>query len=73
MTPSGTAKNCWAPVNEKRFSVAARAPGGPTSQARHIADNLGAGRGSLPDEATRKKMVELVEGLPEPELEQDAA
>ena len=36
-----------------------------TSQARHIADNLAAGRGTLPDEATRKKMVELVEGLPE--------
>ena len=35
-----------------------------TSQARHVADNLAAGRGTLPDEATRRKMVELVEGLP---------
>lgn len=35
-----------------------------TSQAKHIADNLAGGRGTLPDEATRKKMVELVEGLP---------
>lgn len=35
-----------------------------TSQARHIADNLGGGRGRLPDEATRKKMVELIEALP---------
>jgi aryl-alcohol dehydrogenase-like predicted oxidoreductase len=35
-----------------------------TSRATNMIDNLGGGRGSLPDEATRKKMVELIEGLP---------
>jgi aryl-alcohol dehydrogenase-like predicted oxidoreductase len=35
-----------------------------TSQARHMLDNLQAARGRLPDEATRRRMVELVEGLP---------
>lgn len=35
-----------------------------TSQARNMADNLGAGRGRLPDEATRKRMIELVDSLP---------
>lgn len=35
-----------------------------TSQAEHMADNLGAGRGRLPDEATRQRMVELVDALP---------
>ena len=35
-----------------------------TSQAKNMIDNLGGGRGTLPDEATRKKMVELIEGLP---------
>lgn len=36
-----------------------------TSQARHMIDNLGAARGRLPDEATRRRMIELVESLPE--------
>ena len=35
-----------------------------TSQARHMTDNLGGGRGRLPDEAMRKRMVELVDALP---------
>lgn len=35
-----------------------------TSQARHMADNLGGGRGRLPDEATRQRMIELVDALP---------
>ena len=35
-----------------------------TSRPTNMIDNLGGGRGELPDEATRKKMVELVEGLP---------
>ena len=35
-----------------------------TSQARNMADNLGAGRGRLPDEATRTRMIELVNSLP---------
>lgn len=35
-----------------------------TSRATNMIDNLGGGRGQLPDEATRKKMVELIEGLP---------
>jgi aryl-alcohol dehydrogenase-like predicted oxidoreductase len=35
-----------------------------TSQPRHMLDNLGGGRGVLPDEATRRRMVELVEALP---------
>jgi len=36
-----------------------------TSQARHMIDNLGAARGRLPDEATRRRMIELVESLPQ--------
>jgi diketogulonate reductase-like aldo/keto reductase len=32
-----------------------------TANPRHLADNLGAGRGRLPDEATRKKMAALFE------------
>lgn len=35
-----------------------------TSQAKNVIDNIGGGRGTLPDEATRKKMVEFVEALP---------
>jgi aryl-alcohol dehydrogenase-like predicted oxidoreductase len=37
-----------------------------TSQARHMVDNIGGGIGKLPDEATRKRMVELVDALPPP-------
>jgi aryl-alcohol dehydrogenase-like predicted oxidoreductase len=37
-----------------------------TSQARHMEDNIGGGIGRLPDEATRKRMVELVDSLPPP-------
>jgi aryl-alcohol dehydrogenase-like predicted oxidoreductase len=37
-----------------------------TSQARHMMDNIGGGIGKLPDEATRKRMVELVDSLPPP-------
>lgn len=35
-----------------------------TSQAKNVIDNLGAAHGSLPDEATRKKMVEFIDALP---------
>ncbi len=34
-----------------------------TSNPEHLADNMGAGYGKLPDEAGRKKMVEFVEKL----------
>ncbi|HEX6308498.1 MAG TPA: aldo/keto reductase [Longimicrobiales bacterium] len=36
-----------------------------TSQARHMADNLGGGTGRLPDEATRRRMAEFVDALPQ--------
>jgi aryl-alcohol dehydrogenase-like predicted oxidoreductase len=35
-----------------------------TSRASNLIDNLGAGRGRLPDQAQRQRMIELVEGLP---------
>jgi aryl-alcohol dehydrogenase-like predicted oxidoreductase len=35
-----------------------------TSRVANLVDNLGAGRGRLPDEAQRARMVELVESLP---------
>ena len=35
-----------------------------TSQAKNVIDNLGASRGSLPDEATRQKMVAFIDALP---------
>jgi aryl-alcohol dehydrogenase-like predicted oxidoreductase len=35
-----------------------------TSQSRHMLDNLGAARGSLPDDATRQRMIEIVDALP---------
>ncbi len=34
-----------------------------TSKVRHLLDNVTAGRGRLPDTATRKRMAELVKGL----------
>lgn len=37
-----------------------------TSQARHMADNIGAGVGRLPDDAARQRMIELVDALPPP-------
>lgn len=36
-----------------------------TSQPRHMLDNLGAAMGELPDDATRRRMIELVDSLPE--------
>jgi aryl-alcohol dehydrogenase-like predicted oxidoreductase len=36
-----------------------------TSQAMHMLDNLGGGIGRLPDDATRQRMAELVDALPE--------
>ncbi len=33
-----------------------------TASPKHLADNLGAGRGRLPDEATRKRMIDYVSG-----------
>jgi aryl-alcohol dehydrogenase-like predicted oxidoreductase len=41
--------------------VTAVIPG--TTKADHMADNLAAGRGRLPDEAMRKRMVEYFQGL----------
>jgi aryl-alcohol dehydrogenase-like predicted oxidoreductase len=35
-----------------------------TSQAKNMADNLGAAKGRLPDEAMRKRMIATVEALP---------
>jgi aryl-alcohol dehydrogenase-like predicted oxidoreductase len=35
-----------------------------TSQARHMADNMGAAVGRLPDEAMRQRMVQYVDALP---------
>jgi aryl-alcohol dehydrogenase-like predicted oxidoreductase len=35
-----------------------------TSQASHMADNIGGGIGRIPDEATRKRMAEFVDALP---------
>jgi len=35
-----------------------------TSSADHMADDIGGGIGRLPDEATRKKMTDLVDALP---------
>jgi aryl-alcohol dehydrogenase-like predicted oxidoreductase len=35
-----------------------------TSQAKHMADDLGGGTGRLPDEATRQRMAEFVDALP---------
>ena len=35
-----------------------------TSQAKNMADNLGAARGRMPDEAMRKRMIATVEALP---------
>jgi aryl-alcohol dehydrogenase-like predicted oxidoreductase len=35
-----------------------------TSQARHLADNLGAGAGRMPDAAMRRRMAEFVDALP---------
>jgi len=42
-------------------AVTAVIPG--TSNPAHMADNLGAGRGRLPDAAERRKMVEFIEAL----------
>ena len=36
-----------------------------TSQPRNMADNLGGGRGRLPDDAMRKRMIEFVDALPQ--------
>ena len=35
-----------------------------TSKAKHMVDNIGGGAGRLPDAATRKRMVELIDALP---------
>lgn len=35
-----------------------------TSKAQNVVDNLAGGRGSLPDEATRRKMAEFIDALP---------
>jgi aryl-alcohol dehydrogenase-like predicted oxidoreductase len=35
-----------------------------TSRADHLADNLGAGRGALPDAAMRRRMAEFIDALP---------
>ena len=35
-----------------------------TSQAKNMADNLGGGRGRLPDAAMRKRMIATIDALP---------
>jgi aryl-alcohol dehydrogenase-like predicted oxidoreductase len=35
-----------------------------TSKPKNMLDNIGAAYGDLPDEATRKKMAALIDGLP---------
>jgi diketogulonate reductase-like aldo/keto reductase len=35
-----------------------------TSRARNMADNMGAAVGRLPDDATRRRMIEVVDALP---------
>lgn len=35
-----------------------------TSRVANLVDNLGAGRGRLPDADQRRRMIELIEGLP---------
>jgi aryl-alcohol dehydrogenase-like predicted oxidoreductase len=35
-----------------------------TSRARHMADNMGAAMGALPDDAMRRRMIEVVDALP---------
>ena len=35
-----------------------------TSREKNMADNMGAAFGKLPDEATRKRMIQVVEALP---------
>ena len=35
-----------------------------TSKPKNMLDNIGAAYGNLPDEATRRKMEELIDGLP---------
>jgi len=42
-------------------AITAVIPG--TTKAEHMADNLAAGRGRLPDEAQRKRMVAYFESL----------
>ena len=37
-----------------------------TGKARHMADNLKAGSGRLPDAAQRKRMVELIQASEDP-------
>ena len=37
-----------------------------TTKATHMVDNIGGGIGRLPDEATRKRMAELIETFPKP-------
>jgi hypothetical protein len=41
--------------------VTAAIPG--TNNPAHMVDNLGAGRGRMPDAATRQRMVALIEEL----------
>jgi aryl-alcohol dehydrogenase-like predicted oxidoreductase len=36
-----------------------------TSQARHMADNMGAAMGRLPDQAMRQRMIDYVDALPQ--------
>jgi aryl-alcohol dehydrogenase-like predicted oxidoreductase len=38
-----------------------------TTKPHHMLDNLGGGVGRLPDEATRKRMADLIETFPKPE------
>jgi aryl-alcohol dehydrogenase-like predicted oxidoreductase len=37
-----------------------------TSDPEHLIDNMGAGLGPMPDQATRARMAALVDALPQP-------
>ena len=59
--------NSWAQFMLKYVvshpAVTVAAPG--TGDPEHMVDNLGGGRGRLPTEEQRRRMIELVESLPE--------
>lgn len=47
-----------------RWQIEGRLDTPVTSLPENTADNMGAAIGALPDEAMRKRMITLVEGLP---------
>ena len=51
---AAAAARLWQPL--------AAQPG--TTQPHHAVDKLGAARGALPDQTTRRRMEQLIDGLP---------